>query len=231
MPSGSRPLSSKAMGKQPMPNNNHHLSIRTTASRVGTPSEINDDVEDWASASGASAGASASSRRVQPARARRGVAAGSLVGTNDVDKRLLDMLRRKGVFLSFSGFGLWLTMLWYLAGESEPLIPAYTNFVLTTDASLLPSSSTSSVDLNRLAEELYFERPEVMEAIRTQQQVQIPEFRELTDEDRVTGRLRSRNEVVRLQLEVCSTECSADRYGEGALRTDRRCIREKTPET
>lgn len=83
------------------------------------------------------------------------------------------------------------------SGESEPLIPAHTNFILTTDASLIPSSSTNSYDLNKLAEELYFERPEVMEAIRTQQRVQVPEFKELTEGDRVTGRLRTRNEAVR----------------------------------
>ena len=102
----SQPLSSKAMGKRPMANPKHHLSIRTTSSRVDTPSELNDDADEWASASGASA----SSRRVQPARARRGVAAGSLVGTNDVDKRLLDTLRRKGVSLPYLCFGFRLIM-------------------------------------------------------------------------------------------------------------------------
>ena len=86
------------------------------------------------------------------------------------------------------------------AGESEPLIPAHTPFILTTDTRLLASSSTNKFDFNAHAEEFYFERPEVMEAIRAQRQVQTAEFRELKDEDHVTGRLRYRNDTVRPML-------------------------------
>ena len=80
------------------------------------------------------------------------------------------------------------------AVESEPLIPAETRFLLTTNSSLLPvlaDDPSSSALINVQAYSRYFERPEVQMACRQQQLIQVPEF-SLLPEDTVASRFRPR---------------------------------------
>ncbi|KAJ8457452.1 hypothetical protein ONZ51_g11522 [Trametes cubensis] len=64
--------------------------------------------------------------------------------------------------------------------KSEPLIPATTKFILTTNGTLLPPASESfEAQLNTHAYGRYFDRPEVQEAYKAQQLIQTPEFIEL----------------------------------------------------
>ena len=77
------------------------------------------------------------------------------------------------------------------SGENEPLIPARSVFILTTDSRVVPPASTSEIGLNNLANERYFERPEVIKAYKIQQDIQVPEFWQL-EENVVGGRLRAR---------------------------------------
>ena len=104
------------------------------------------------------------------------------------------------------------------AVENEPLIPATTPFLLTTNSALVPapapapgpnsnsnsdsnaavaSSSTSEAaphaQLNPLAYSRYFDRPEVRRAYMEQQLIQTPEFSELPQDAHVGGRFRPRN--------------------------------------
>ena len=76
-------------------------------------------------------------------------------------------------------------------------------FILTTDANYVPTASTSEIWLNSYANERFFDRPEVMQAFKDQQDIQIPEFTQLNDEERVGGRLRARSggtgDIVRSQ--------------------------------
>ena len=87
--------------------------------------------------------------------------------------------------------------------ESEPLIPAETRFLLTTNSSLvppLPDDPSSSAHINVQAYGRYFERPEVQKACRDQQLIQVPEF-SLLPEDAVASRFRPRaSEEVRNNL-------------------------------
>ena len=80
--------------------------------------------------------------------------------------------------------------------ETTPLIPSTSTFLLSTDAGLAPSSSSSEYKINSHANERYFDRPEVMKAIRDQLEIQTPEFVLLTDESRIGRRLRVRGEEV-----------------------------------
>lgn len=84
-------------------------------------------------------------------------------------------------------------------GETEPLIPSTARFLLTTNSSLVASSSASSFELNDLAYGRYFDRPEVRRAYKEQQLIQTPEFTQLSDDIIVGGRFRPREaEDVRL---------------------------------
>jgi hypothetical protein len=91
------------------------------------------------------------------------------------------------------------------AVENEPLIPADTKFLLTTNSSFIPSSSSSSapfeLELNSHAYERYFDRPEVLESYKAQLTIQTPEFSNLTEDKSVGGRFRPRiHEDVRPSL-------------------------------
>jgi hypothetical protein len=68
---------------------------------------------------------------------------------------------------------------------------------------MVPSSSTHDLDQNMFANERYFERPEVIKAYREQLDIQTPEYTVLGDEAKVGGRLRARNEEVRLKQRLC----------------------------
>ena len=89
-------------------------------------------------------------------------------------------------------------MFLFTSGENEPLIPSNSVFVLTTDSSMLPSTSTQELGQNLFANERYFDRPEVIKAYREQQDIQTPEYTVLGDDAKVGGRLRARGEEVDL---------------------------------
>ncbi|KII93608.1 hypothetical protein PLICRDRAFT_121862 [Plicaturopsis crispa FD-325 SS-3] len=111
-------------------------------------------------------------KRVLPSRSRRG---GPGVGTCDVDLMILDTYKRKS--------------------ENEPLIPADTKFLLTTDSSLLlPSfpSTSGETSTKAVGDERYFDRPEVLNAAKEQQVIQTPEFTLLSEDASVGGRFRPR---------------------------------------
>lgn len=85
----------------------------------------------------------------------------------------------------------------YHAVENEPLIPVDTRFLLTTNSSLISSSSSSTatpfeLELNSHAYERYFDRPEVLESYKAQLTIQTPEFSNLTEDASVGGRFRPR---------------------------------------
>ena len=85
--------------------------------------------------------------------------------------------------------------------ENEPLIPATTKFVLTTNSTYGTSRDEDGekddvVELNPSAYGRYFERPEVQRAYREQLEIQTPEFTQLPDDAIVGGRFRPRSEEV-----------------------------------
>ena len=96
--------------------------------------------------------------------------------------------------------------------ESEPLIPATTSFLLTTNSALLPPAPASSASakgddaeeqLNTLAFGRYFERPEVRRAYKEQLLIQTPDFIELSQDAHVGGRFRPRgSEDVRAPVTI-----------------------------
>lgn len=109
-------------------------------------------------------------KRVLPSRSRRG---GPGIGSCDVDLMILDAQRRRF--------------------ENEPLIPANTQFLLTTNSALVPQpSSSTDFGLNSHANQRYFDRPDVIQAYREQQIIQTPEFTTLTEDASVGGRFRPR---------------------------------------
>ncbi|KAH9897750.1 hypothetical protein C8Q73DRAFT_682464 [Cubamyces lactineus] len=123
-----------------------------------------------AQASSSKEGMKTRQKRVLPARSRRG---GPGVGSCESDVMILETMKRKA--------------------ESEPLIPATTKFLLTTNGTLLPSASESSeAQLNTHAYGRYFDRPEVQQAYKAQQLIQTPEFIELPQDANVGSRFRPR---------------------------------------
>ncbi|KAH9829452.1 uncharacterized protein C8Q71DRAFT_404946 [Rhodofomes roseus] len=111
-------------------------------------------------------------KRVLPSRSRRG---GPGVGSCETDMMILDTMRRRL--------------------ENEPLIPATTKFLLTTNSSLVPSTSDApnfEVEINTHAYGRYFDRPEVQKAYKEQQLIQTPEFTQLDEDASVGGRFRPR---------------------------------------
>ncbi|KAF9531908.1 hypothetical protein CPB83DRAFT_47300 [Crepidotus variabilis] len=138
---------------------------------------------------GPSSATSANSRqkRVLPSRSRRG---GPGLGTCDVDNLILETRRRKY--------------------ENEPLIPAETHFLLTTDPAYdaEPSDgSHSGMKINIVANERYFDRPDVLKAFREQILIQTPEFHELQElASGVGSRFRPRNQEEVGILTLCSAK-------------------------
>jgi hypothetical protein len=124
-------------------------------------------------------------KRVLPSRSRRG---GPGVGSCDIDIMILDTQKRKGLTVVSLHFGFADSR---VLDENEPMIPTETPFLLTTDSTLV-SSSTTNVPLNRNANERYFDRPEVLKAYKEQQIIQTPEFTPLSVAGSVGGRFRPR---------------------------------------
>ncbi|TDL20979.1 hypothetical protein BD410DRAFT_840942 [Rickenella mellea] len=176
--------SSKALGKRPAKSSlsTHEL----IAMDVGEDSN-GIDVGETISAS---ANLNARQKRVLPSRSRRG---GPGVGGCDVDMNILEVIKRKG--------------------DNDPLIPSNSVFLLTTDSSLVQSSPSSSEDhellFNYVANERYFDRPDVIQSIKGTQVIQVPEFVNLADEKAVGGRLRARGEEVGEQTTIADTSDAA----------------------
>jgi hypothetical protein len=87
--------------------------------------------------------------------------------------------------------------------ENDPLIPATTGLLLTTNSALVPppSESDSTLEVNPHAHLRYFDRPEVLEAYRNQLHIQTPDFVLLSESAGVGGRFRPRGpEDVRLPI-------------------------------
>lgn len=81
-----------------------------------------------------------------------------------------------------------------IAVDNEPLIPADTPFLLTTNAALLQSSSKSAgFGLNTFANQRYFDRSDVIKSYREQLNIQTPEFSLLSEDATVGGRFRPRS--------------------------------------
>ncbi|KAH9070701.1 hypothetical protein EDB83DRAFT_2673960 [Lactarius deliciosus] len=109
-----------------------------------------------------------------PSRSRRG---GPGVGTSDVDTQILETLRRRR--------------------ENDPLIPAPTQLLLTTDSTRVRTfggGDAGSQQLNTSAYERYFDKPEVIRAYREQQLIQTPEYTLLSEHEAVGGRFRPRGQ-------------------------------------
>lgn len=110
-------------------------------------------------------------KRVLPARSRRG---GPGVGNCEMDIMILERQKRRL--------------------EYDPLIPAQTRLLLTTNPhTIANSSSTIKLGMNIFANDRYFDRPEVVKAYREQQVIQTPEFDKITGNPAAMGRLRPRN--------------------------------------
>ncbi|TFK77409.1 hypothetical protein BDN72DRAFT_953848 [Pluteus cervinus] len=115
-------------------------------------------------------GGNARQKRVLPSRTRRG---GPGVGSCEIDLLILETQKRRM--------------------ENEPLIPADTPFLLTTNASKYAEASGSiNLGFNTLAHESYFDRPEVLKAYREQQVIETPEYINSADNPSVGGRFRPR---------------------------------------
>ncbi|KAI5997946.1 hypothetical protein EDD15DRAFT_2363786 [Pisolithus albus] len=119
-------------------------------------------------------------KRVLPSRPRRG---GPGIGSCDVDLMILDAQRRRF--------------------DNEPLIPADTPFLLTTDSTFLDSSGCSSTfQQSTVARQRYFDRPDVIKAYREQQTIQTPEFTLLSEDASVGGRFRPRSSVEQVSVDI-----------------------------
>ncbi|KAH9059122.1 hypothetical protein EDB87DRAFT_830292 [Lactarius vividus] len=125
------------------------------------------------SASTSNAGGAARPRRIMPSRSRRG---GPGVGISDVDTQILETLRRRR--------------------ENDPLIPAHTQLLLTTDSTRVRTfgGGDAGSQLNTSAYERYFDKPEVIRAYREQQLIQTPEYTLLSEHEAVGGRFRPRGQ-------------------------------------
>ncbi|KAH8993935.1 hypothetical protein EDB92DRAFT_340219 [Lactarius akahatsu] len=125
------------------------------------------------SASTSNAGGTARPRRIMPSRSRRG---GPGVGISDVDTQILETLRRRR--------------------ENDPLIPAHTQLLLTTDSTRARTfgGGDAGSQLNTSAYERYFDKPEVIRAYREQQLIQTPEYTLLSEHEAVGGRFRPRGQ-------------------------------------
>ncbi|KAL1699511.1 hypothetical protein EV121DRAFT_216080 [Schizophyllum commune] len=113
--------------------------------------------------------------RIQPTRTRRGVVG---FGNNEIDQQILDNMERRG--------------------DGEPHIPLGTAFCFTTDANFVPppdASMSTGIKVNSLANERYFERPEVIKAYREQQTIQIPEFVRIDELPEGSSRFRPRADL------------------------------------
>lgn len=84
----------------------------------------------------------------------------------------------------------------YYKAENEPLIPTLTRFLFTTDSSYSgdqeEESSQANIQLNTVAFDRYFEKPEVLQAFREQAIIETPVFESIAELSSVGGRFRPR---------------------------------------
>ena len=77
--------------------------------------------------------------------------------------------------------------------ENEPLIPANTSFILTTNSKYASDDpGGNAITVNMVANDRYFDRPEVVKAFREQAIIQTPEFSSIGESSNVGGRFRPR---------------------------------------
>jgi len=84
-------------------------------------------------------------------------------------------------------------------GESKSVIPPTQAFYLTTNARKVPSAPAASAPAG-MTDGSYFDKPAVKESLLAQQVIQVPEYKTLQEDDAVAGRLRTRQDEVRVLL-------------------------------
>ena len=102
------------------------------------------------------------------------------------------------IFSLFFALVLSLPLLFFL-GENDPLIPAHTQLLLTTDSARVRAfaggdASAAGSEFNTSAYERYFDKPEVIRAYHEQQLIQTPEYTLLSEHEAVGGRFRPRGQ-------------------------------------
>ena len=128
-------------------------------------------------------------KRVLPSRSRRG---GPNVGTCEVDVLILETLKRRCMCRKHTLKYVSLTLISSTA-ENEPLIPANTSFILTTNSKYASDDpGGGAITVNMVANDRYFDRPEVVKAFREQAIIQTPEFSSIGESSNVGGRFRPR---------------------------------------
>jgi len=83
----------------------------------------------------------------------------------------------------------------FIPAENEPLIPADTVVLLTTNSKYGEKNGIdgdNSISLNIVSNDKYFSRPEVIRACREQSIIQTPQWENIGDSHRVGSRLRVR---------------------------------------
>lgn len=84
------------------------------------------------------------------------------------------------------------------AVENEPLIPGDTPFLLTTNPKYTQETMDGSefgIQINIVANDRYFDRPDVLKAFRQQAEIQTPDYEAISDSiSGVGGRFRPRNQ-------------------------------------
>ena len=79
--------------------------------------------------------------------------------------------------------------------ETEPLVPNDTPFLLTTNPKFSGDPlnlAESGIRINTVANDLYFDRPEVLKAFREQEIIQTPKFESISESSTVGSRFRPR---------------------------------------
>ena len=128
-------------------------------------------------------------KRVLPSRSRRG---GPNVGTCEVDVLILETLKRRCMCRKHTLKYVSLTLISTTA-ENDPLIPANTSFILTTNSKYVSDDpGGNGITVNMVANDRYFDRPEVVKAFREQAIIQTPEFSSIGESSTVGGRFRPR---------------------------------------
>lgn len=91
-----------------------------------------------------------------------------------------------------------LTVLSTFVVENEPLIPGDTPFLLTTNPKYAQETLDGSefgIQINIVANDRYFDRPDVLQAFRQQKIIQTPYFEGISESiSGVGGRFRPRNQ-------------------------------------
>ena len=121
----------------------------------------------------------------------------SLVGLTNAQYISLSFFLSLCFFFTFLQPALYFFIFCFI-GENDPLIPAHTQLLLTTDSARVRAfaggDAGSDSELNTSAYERYFDKPEVIRAYREQQLIQTPEYTLLSEHEAVGGRFRPRGQ-------------------------------------